>query len=572
MLSLTVKSSETRPSSQEASRGFSETKYRLSSAGMFPSSFPKPPCRPQGDCPPRAEDPSWPAGGRKELYDMLKRLHASRLVILTVCLGLLAHLGPLAADELPFFPVWIDGGAKLTAEATETLVQDFAQANPDPEHIVVWIHGFATTRADSTKEYTVLAERLNKTFDKVGVTRPAIVGIQWDSAAKLSIFTIIGQYDHITRRARETGRFGARRFLLALQERFPQAKISIMAHSMGCEVTLAALRPKVDFGKKDKENAFEPDAPLTLFAASLLGADLDYDIAAKSRLPLKSHGIHLLWLTQDSLFRRDDQDKVLSLRAIISGKALGAAFPLMTEEQYDSLLGRRAMVFDKRDIPRYHRFLLYYDQERIEHIVRGILVKAGASIEPPEELAEIDAVMEAPNEVEALVPFLDAPLFSGQVYAIWRLEHLLGAGSSNFANGALQRVATAIYHRPKVIHKLRKDSPSPSVQKGLWPTEEGLARAGAPQWATLAGYGWTMSFRGTVTNLDDSVISITTTFGDHRSFDITSETRVTPSLAGLRVGSKVELQGALKVATVIKVIPFHTWIKEGYGDIATPSQ
>ena len=56
-----------------------------------------------------------------------------------------------------------------------------------------------------------------------------------------------------------------------------------------------------------------------------------------------------------------------------------------------------------------------------------------------------------------------------------------------------------------------------------------------------------------------------TTFGDNRSFDITAETDITPSMAGLRVGSKVELQGALKVARSIKVIPFHVWLKEGYG-------
>jgi hypothetical protein len=237
----------------------------------------------------------------------------------------------------------------------------------------------------------------------------------------------------------------------------------------------------------------------------------------------------------------------------------------MTEEQYDGLLGRRVMVFDKREIPRSHSFLLYYDPERVDRIVRGILVKDGAAVEPPQELVEINAVMDAPNSLEALVPHLDSPLFSGQVYALWRLEHLLGAGASHMADGSLQKVATAIYHRPKVIHRLRKDSPSPTVQKGLWPTEKGLARAGAPKWAGRAGYGWTMSFRGEVTNLDDSVISILTTFGDHRSFDITDKTVVTPSLAGLRVGSTVELQGALKQASSIKVIPFHTWLEEGYG-------
>ena len=493
-----------------------------------------------------------------------ERLRTFR-VLTFLYFSLIVLTAPLQAEEPSFLPVWIDDSAQLSAETTETLVEEFARAHPDPENIVVWIHGFATTRAESSEEYEILTERLNQSFDKLGVERPAVVGIQWDSAAKLSIFSIIGEYGRKTRLSRETGRFGARRFLLALQERFPGASITLMGHSMGCEVAMAAVRPTVDFGANDKEGAFEPEAPLNIFAVALLGADLDFDIGAKGRLPLKSHGVSLIWLTQDSLFRRRDQDKVLGLRALVSGKALGASFPLMTEEQYVGLMGRQAIVFDKRDIPPYHKLLLYYDQERLDHIVSAIMVKAGKPVEPPEELREIEQVMNAPDEVEALTPFLNSPLFSGQVYALWRLEHLFGAGAANFANGALQRVATSVVHRPKIIGSLRKDSPSPTVQKGLWPTQEGLARAGAPSWATLAGYGWTKSFRGEVTNLDDNVISIVTTFGDNRSFDITAETDITPSMAGLRVGSKVELQGALKVARNIKVIPFHVWLKEGYG-------
>lgn len=333
----------------------------------------------------------------------MKRLHATLFAVLfAFCIS----LAPIGAEELPFFPVWIDGSADLSPEQTETLIEDFVKANPDPEHIIVWIHGFATTRADSTKEYGIVTQRLKSSFAKAGV-EPAVVGLQWDSAAKLSIFSVLGEYGQKTRLARQTGRFGARRFLLGLQKRFPQAKITLMGHSMGCEVAMAAVRPTVDFGNHDKDGAFAPETPLQPFAASLLGADLDYDIGAKSRLPVNSHGLELLWLTQDSLFRRSDQDKVLSLRALVSGKALGATFPLMTEEQYDSLLGRRAIVFDRREIPRYHNFLLYYDDERIDHIVRGVLVKAGASVEPPGELIEIDEVMEAPNEVEALAPYLD---------------------------------------------------------------------------------------------------------------------------------------------------------------------
>ena len=159
-------------------------------------------------------------------------------------------LHPALADEVPFFPVWIDGSADLSSEATSALVDEFAEANPDPEHIVVWIHGFATTRDDSDKQFGVLTKRLAESFAKFG-RRPAVVGIQWDSAASFNLFSIIPQYHGKTLLARKTGRHGARRFLLALQQRFPDAKITLMGHSMGCEVAMAAVRPTVDFGKND---------------------------------------------------------------------------------------------------------------------------------------------------------------------------------------------------------------------------------------------------------------------------------------------------------------------------------
>ena len=495
-------------------------------------------------------------------------------VALWIVICLLTLLRTAGAQELPFFPVWIDNSGELSAEQADAYVEDFARGNPEPAHIVVWLHGFATTREESTEEFHILTDRLKAAFEENG-EQVSVVGLQWDSAVRLSLFSIIGEYEGKTKLARKTGRLGARRFLLALQERYPGAKISLLGHSMGCEVAMAAVRPDVDFGKNDRDQAYEPAAPLNIHSAVLLGADLDYDIGSKSRLPLKSHGLKLFWLTQDSLFRPQEQDSVLGLRAILSGKALGASFPLMTQEQYDGLLGHRVAVFDKRAIPHNHSFLRYYDQERINRVTRALLVRAGANVEPPPELLAIDRVIEAPNEAEALKPFLDDPTFSGQVYALWRLETLLGSGSSNFANGHLQSVASAVYHRPKAVFGLRKKSLSPTVRDGMWPTPKGLARSGAPPWANLRGYGWTQHFRGEVVHLEDDVLVMVTTFGDQRAFDLTESTVYTPSPAGLRVGVKVELQAARKEVIELTVIPLHTWLREDYekeAESGVPSQ
>ncbi len=487
-------------------------------------------------------------------------------VVLLLALGCLVQ--PLGAEELPFLPVWIDGSGTLAEEEAESLVADFARMHADPEHIVVWVHGFDTTRKESTEEYTVLTGRLDDSFKKLG-QKVAVVGIQWDSTAGGFIFALPGEYKRRTLLARKTGRNGVRTFLLALQERFPKADISMFGHSMGCEVTMAAIRPKVNFTKREdvaELSIYKPEVQLRIHAAALLGADLNYNIGSESRLPFHSDGIELLWMTEDPAFRKEDHDEVLNLRKLVAGKALGASFPLMTEQQYDGLLGNQVAVFDNRQIPRWHHFLLYYDKIRIDRLVRGLLYKAKVAIEPPPELSAIAEVMEAPDSVEALTPFLDDELLSSKVYALWRLEHHFGSGSKNFANGYLQGVVRTLTHRPKAIRHIRPDSPSTTVRDGIWPTQEGLARAGYPAWASPGGSEWEKNLRGEVTHFKNGNLTITTEFGDVRFYNYSEETSFTPSQAGLRIGSKVEVKSVLKQAQSVKVIPFYVWIKNHTAD------
>jgi pimeloyl-ACP methyl ester carboxylesterase len=486
--------------------------------------------------------------------------HAPYAVLLLLCL--LGCFQPALAEHPAFFPVWIDESGELTPEAVEALVADFAAQNPDPEHIVVWIHGFANTRETSAAQYDVLTDRVYAAFDKYN-HKVGVVGLQWDSQAGGFIFTLPGQYESKTLLARKVGRHGARAFLLALQKRFPEAHLNMMGHSMGCEVIMAALRPEVQFSREKEVNgvdAFEPATPLLVHTAALLGADLDYDLGQKSRLPVKAKHIKLFWLTENSQFRPQEHDKVLGFRSLLAGKAMGATFPLMTEEQYDALIGNRVVVFDRRDIPRNHKFTSYYNEDRVDRLVRGLLLKAGASVEPPPELVGIDEVMDAPQTLEALRPFLDRELLAPRVYAIWRLEHLFEGNSSNFANGELQSIATTLYHRPKKVRTSRSKSKSTIVRDNVWPTKKDLARAGAPPWASPLGYNRRMHFRGEVIRLEDGVMGILTTFGDVRTFGFDGSTRFTPSRETLRIGSKVEVQGFWKELEEVHVIPEYVWI------------
>ncbi len=92
--------------------------------------------------------------------------------------------------------------------------------------------------------------------------------------------------------------------------------------------------------------------------------------------------------------------------------------------------------------------------------------------------------MDAPNEEEVLVKFLDFPQASSAiVYAVWRLEHLLCEGSAHFADEYLTSVMTVLKNKPRHLRRYHHQSPCELVKRGIFPTEQMLERAGAPAWA-----------------------------------------------------------------------------------------
>lgn len=395
-------------------------------------------------------------------------------------LVLLLTLGAFAQG--PYIPVWVDATGKLTEQQVADVVAQVKAADPDPQHIVVLIHGFATDQATSTEQYNTLGPRFTDAYTKGG-RRVAVVGIQWDSAVDAGLLGMEGAYWDMIPRAHLVGRNGVRQVLIALQQAFPRAALDIDAHSMGCEVTAAALAPEIKFSEDDKGGEiYQPGTAIYLNTTTLAGSDLDYDIFVKSGVQARSvdRRVKLMWMTMSRVLG-DDQDKVLKLRAMTRGEAAGATFPKMTEQQYDTFFQERALVFDNTGIPKDHSFLTYFDEERLARTVPAAIFVADPTAPEPEELQELDAIIAGPALEKYFVPLLDSHRLATQAYALWRLEGINCGGSQHFADGYLIGLAKKMRMQPRSVSIARKDSPCKTVREGIWPTRTEMKNAGAPE-------------------------------------------------------------------------------------------
>jgi hypothetical protein len=411
---------------------------------------------------------------------------ASRLMnVFRICLLLLLLLTTSApGQETGFVPVWIDNQAVLEDDVVEGFVDQVEAKNSSPDHIVVLVHGFATPRASSTRQYTLLSERIRNEFAKHNQS-VEIVGVQWHSKIEGIIFALPGEYKKKTVLARKVGRFGVRHLLLKLKERFPDSNLNIMAHSMGCEVTAAAMNSHMEFDEVTNSiGAYSPDSRLKLNGAALCGSDLDYDVTTRGHnQQLSIDGGKVLYLTlSQALGHR--RDKVLELRSIIRGRALGSAFPRMTEKQYDNVLSKQMLILDNTNIPLSHSFVKYYDEWRLSQIIPTLIYYSSPdSMEPPPNVAIVQEVMSAPNTMEDLLPFVESDNISSMIYAMWRLEHLNCGGSQHLADGYLEGLVKTLRSTPRKVRRDQADSSCQTVKRELFPTEIMFERAGAPSWA-----------------------------------------------------------------------------------------
>lgn len=398
------------------------------------------------------------------------------------------------APPLPFIPLRIDGKtASSTPEARRRAIAALRAQDPHPTQLVVLIHGWDTPERQSNKDYAQIGGDLRLAFQRRG-EQVSVVGVQWDSNAGAlrdwlaksvasRLLRGVGlkkaakdPYSTRVPMARSVGRRGLRELLLDLQAQFPQARLHVLAHSLGCEAAVHALNPETSDPDKDVDKeeeelpAFMPDRRLHLDLMVLAGADLDPNFPldtpelANARLP------KLLWVTVSEF--GVGKDRILALRRLARNRvAVGNAGLELTPEQTDAFFSQRRLVFDSREIPRQHDIKDYFNADRIGRIADAAVALHSPQKSPSALLNELDAVLAAPDDTEKLREYVNSPEMSTRLYAAWRLEQLLCDGKRHLENGYAARLAAIAIKHPKDLEKERAKSPCPVVRAGYWPPE-----------------------------------------------------------------------------------------------------
>ncbi|MFN8608248.1 MAG: alpha/beta hydrolase [Vulcanimicrobiota bacterium] len=409
------------------------------------------------------------------------RLLKTSLLLLLGCL-------PAAAQEPTrggrYSPVWLGKGEALKPEQIDhSLAPLLAQK---PQHLVVMVHGYGIPKDETKEDYAKVSENIKQVFDSQGV-RSAVLGVEWESAIpgdQVPWQTEDAYFKAITR-ARTVGHVPLRQLLLAVQQKSPGTRVDVLSHSLGCEVSAAAIYPELTYqdDAKDFAPAFAPGRPLKTNFWGLLGSDLDYDVWYKSGMPFsaKSPRVGMHWMTISSY--TGDRDKALLVRKFSRGYAGGTAIPRMTEGQWDTLMGNRTLMLDNQDVPASHDFSQYLSRERLQRMLPTALYAGQPQRFPkPPEVAQMDKIRALPNNSEAIKPWLNSPYLSSQMVALWRLEHILCGSSKHLADGTIEDQARLMRNQPARVKAERKDSKCVTISRGYWPTQEQLTRAGAPNW------------------------------------------------------------------------------------------
>ncbi len=404
-------------------------------------------------------------------------------IILTWLVALLLLLPALAQDAA--VPIWLGDGSLLSPADLEAALGRVLKNQPGPQHIVVLVHGYHTTREESAQQFQEIGRRFQSQYAACN-ENALVIGLQWESAiagagvpweAEEAYLSMVG-------RARKVGHNAARQVLMRLAKQFPKADMSLYGHSLGCEVSAACLLPEINYGDDlEKSSAYLPQQDLSCLLISLVGSDLDYDVWYKSGLVFrdKKPRARMIYMTISPYL--GDRDKTLQVRQMSRGVAGGSAFPRMTVQQCDKVYKNRAIMFDNRGIPTNHSYTNYYGDERVSRLVSVARYLANPKKAPePVELAEADKILKLPNTLEAIVPYLDSELISSQLYALWRVEQINCHGSIHMCDQTLGKLAGMLRNTPAKIKKERPHSACKTVQKGIWPTEKTMTRAGAPNW------------------------------------------------------------------------------------------
>lgn len=400
---------------------------------------------------------------------------------------------PATADK-PFVGVWFSDNATLSDDILTQLVAAVRQQEPNPDHIVVFVHGFDTSREASTQQFTEMSKRAIAQYKKRG-KRVACVGVQWLSylgPPKLWVVKVItatlgldsdNPYLGKVALAQNIGRTGGRQMMATLNQQFPQTQIDVMAHSLGCDFTRNMLTPflRMSFNRKkympELTPLFAPDLELKTGVVALAGADLDYDLLYQNREanPRGSQdaGMKLVWLTIGGVKNPDRRDLVLSLRALARGdRAMGNTIPRMGRRQIDGICSRRGIVFDGHAIPMTHDILKYYDVARMERIVGAAVCIKDPSIPDP-LLTKLSEIIQAPADCKTLQGFFSQNPggdLSITYYTLWRLEGICCGGPRHLSDGYLEWLGLLLGDEPADVAEQRWKGPCLVVRQGWWPT------------------------------------------------------------------------------------------------------
>lgn len=409
-------------------------------------------------------------------------------LLFIACLGLIFIGGlpyaPAAVEAEPsslWTSLWLAEGGLVAENDLKVTLDALGHQATSPKQIIVFLHGYDMSKQDGKRFFGKLAQSLGSNLAQ---DSSLYLGLQWDSGGAL----FGSDYFKMLERARDLGRAPLRQILLELKKRYPELPILIFAHSMGCEMATAALVPEMAYrSQTPKAEVFALHQLINVQMAVFAGSDLDYDIwrqNPKAGLSwFKRCG--LTWVTLSDPTQRGD--KVLSLRARIRGKAMGALVPQMTEDQMELSLGAGKLYIDSEDIPSDHEFDSYYSAKRIKSLAKVVsylsAVKVNPALASPPELEAMGVVMRAPKSLSALTPYLDSPYAGAVLASLWRIERLECGSARHLADGSIEEAIRLLADQPKLIWPLQTHSACRTLRLGLFPTPATMARAGAPEWA-----------------------------------------------------------------------------------------
>ncbi len=150
------------------------------------------------------------------------------------------------------------------------------------QEIVIYVHGVwtAKNRVDEVNKKMFenapeIFDRLKLSLASVSYTFP-VIGFSWDSDTEI---TSAG-WDHAKIIAKKNGPKLAQ-FILDLQDNCPQAKIRLIAHSLGASVVLSSIK-SLDNNEIWKTNNFK------IASVDLMGAAVDDDEVSKNSVAVSS--------------------------------------------------------------------------------------------------------------------------------------------------------------------------------------------------------------------------------------------------------------------------------------------